>query len=288
MTKEEQLKYIEENIPLESHFHSSRKMRHTFFQNIETEIQAYLLGFFAADGGLDEKRKTMRIQLSEDDFETVNLFRDVIAPTARTFRVEGKEIKGRNGKMYIRKDCYGVDINSTILCDSLNKLGFGYRKTWENTSLPNLNLDLIKHFIRGYFDGDGSVYDCYVKPDQKYKKNERIRIYWTVVSKSKQILEDIQNIFLTVGIKSSICFTKRDKIYQLSCPMSQLSKIYDFLYEDSHFYMKRKYDKMCYYVNTEVTQLIAKHCNAQKVNDIESNNPSTSAGHPIDEGENIC
>ena len=46
---------------------------------------------------------------------------------------------------------------------------------------------------------------------------------------------------------------------------------------DANFYMKRKHDKMYHYVNTEVTQLIAEHCNAQEVNVNESNNPPKSA-----------
>ena len=117
MTREEQLKFIEDNIPLETHFHSSRKMRHTFFKDIQTEVQAYMLGFYAADGGLNEKRKTLRIQLSEDDYEIVNLFKDLICPTARTFRKQKRNLTiGRHGETYNCAACYGVDINSTIIC----------------------------------------------------------------------------------------------------------------------------------------------------------------------------
>ena len=72
MIREEQLKFIEDNIPLETHFHSSRKMRHTFFKNIQTEVQAYMLGFYAADGGLNEKRKTLRNNLKGYDLEKIS------------------------------------------------------------------------------------------------------------------------------------------------------------------------------------------------------------------------
>ena len=289
MTREEQLKFIEEKIPLETHFHSSRKMRHTFFKDIQTEVQAYMLGFYAADGGLNEKRKTLRIQLSEDDYEIVNLFKDLICPTARTFRKQKRNLTiGRHGETYNCAACYGVDINSTIICQSLVDLGFGYRKTWEEHKFPNIDKKLIRHFIRGYFDGDGSIIGSYVKPDLKYKKNERFRAYWNIVSKTESILKEIQIFLKEKGINSTICFARRDQMYQLSSPTSQLSKIYDLLYKDSYFYMKRKRDKIHHYVNTEVTQLIAEHRNAQKVSVNESNNPSTSAGHPIDQGENVC
>ena len=61
MNKEEQIKFIEENYPLYTHHTSNRRIRHDFFKNISTELQAYLLGFYTADGSIDEKRKTFRI-----------------------------------------------------------------------------------------------------------------------------------------------------------------------------------------------------------------------------------
>ena len=248
-----------------------------------------MLGFYAADGGLNEKRKTLRIQLSEDDYEIVNLFKDLICPTARTFRNPKRSLKiGRQRKMYTCAACYGVDINSTVICQSLVDLGFGYRKTWAEHKFPNIDKKLIRHFIRGYFDGDGSIVGTYVKPDLKYKKNERFRAYWSIVSKTESILKEIQTFLKENGINSTICFARRDQMYQLSSPTSQLSKIYELLYKDSYFYMKRKRDKIHHYVNTEVTQLIAEHRNAQKASVNESDNPSTSAGHPTDEGENVC
>ena len=73
MNKQEQIKFIEDNYPLETHHISKRALRHSIFQNIETELQAYLLGFFAADGSINEKRKTLRIHLQKQDSEIVNL-----------------------------------------------------------------------------------------------------------------------------------------------------------------------------------------------------------------------
>lgn len=39
-------------------------------------------------------------------------------------------------------------------------------------------------------------------------------------------------------------------------------QIIDLLYNDSNFYLKRKFEKFNYYVNTEVSQIIADHRNA--------------------------
>lgn len=124
MNKIEQIKYIEENVPLETHFHSKRRTRHTFFKNINTELQAYLLGFYAADGNINEKRKTFRIHLHESDSEIIYLYKDIICPDARVFsRGEFTMPSSRDGKMITCHGTFGVDINSTILCNSLVDLG---------------------------------------------------------------------------------------------------------------------------------------------------------------------
>ena len=61
MNRQEQIKFIEDNYPLTTNHISNRRIRHDIFSTIETELQAYLLGFYAADGSIDEKRKTFRI-----------------------------------------------------------------------------------------------------------------------------------------------------------------------------------------------------------------------------------
>ena len=48
-------------------------------------------------------------------------------------------------------------------------------------------------------------------------------------------------------------------MYIVSVPKLQLPKLFKLFYEDSHFYMTRKYKKFDYYVNTEISQLIADH-----------------------------
>lgn len=168
MNREEQIKYIEENLPFSSGMHSKRRVRQDFFSSIDTELQAYLLGFYASDGSINEKRKTFRIHLQEQDSDIVYLFKDMICPDARTFELKDRIcVNPRNGKEYKGCNSFGVDINSSKICNDLVNLGFGYNKTYSENSLPPIKKDLIRHFIRGYFDGDGTISGAYVKPDPK-------------------------------------------------------------------------------------------------------------------------
>lgn len=261
MTIEQQIKYLDEQCPFCTHHTSKRLTRHNFFNEINTEIQAYLFGFYAADGSIDERRKTFRVHLSEVDKEIIYLYRDFICPNARIFSLkEGLDKNPRNKSKYIvRRPTIGIDINSTIISNALVNLGFGYRKTYSENRLPKINPELIRHFIRGYFDGDGTITGSYVKPDPKWKKNENFRSYASIIAHSKTIIYDIQEWLKQNDIHSTVCQDSRDKLYIISIPKLQLPKLFKLLYEDSHFYMKRKYEKFNYYVNTEISQLIADH-----------------------------
>lgn len=288
MNKQEQFDYINEHFPYECGRLSNRRVRQTFFSKIDTELQAYLLGFHAADGCVDDSRNTFRVQLQESDSELIYLFKDNIAPDARVFTIQPRElICNRTGKKYISEAMFGVNIYCAHITDDLTKLGFGSNKTFLELHLPKIDDSLIRHFIRGYFDGDGSVIGTAIAPDPKHRKiNWTFRTKAVFTSKTKSLLEEIQIWLKNNNItKSSICLTGRD-CYVLSIPTSQMQKLFKLFYEDSNFYLKRKYEKFNHFVNTEVTQLIAEYRNAQKVSVSDSNNPSTSAEHPI--GVKMC
>lgn len=77
-------------------------------------------------------------------------------------------------------------------------------------------------------------------------------------------------------------------MYRLSTSSKVVcKKLYKFIYEDSYFYLNRKFEKFSHYVNTEESQLIAEFRNAQQVNVNESNNPTTSLEHPSKD-DDIC
>lgn len=284
MNKIEQIKFIEQNYEFSSGVHSSRRVRQNFFEKIETEVQAYLLGFYAADGNINEKRKTFRIHLQQSDSELVYLYKDLISPDARLFTMKERVVKARNGQLVTAHESIGVDINSSKICNDLVNLGFGYNKTYVDLKLPKIDDKLIRHFIRGYFDGDGTISYYYCKPDLKWKKNERIRGHASICGKTKTMIEEITNFLKKNNIKSSMCFAKRDKMWILTIPKSQLKKLYDLFYKDSYFYLSRKFNKFNHYVNTEETQLIAELRNAQGLNVSNSNNTPTSVEHPTDWG----
>lgn len=277
MNKQEQIKFIEDNYPLTTNHISNRRIRHDIFSKIETELQAYLLGFYSADGNINEKRKTFRIHLQKQDSELVYLYKDIISPDARTFTVEVHKTTGRNGQEVNAHESFGVDITSAKLCTDLVNLGIGYNKSYSDLHIPEMPENLVRHFIRGYFDGDGCIT---VWLSKEKGKSDRVRGKFDICAKSASILNEFIKFFATHDIKINLNYLKRDDMYRISTSSKkELEKIYNILYKDSNFYLSRKFNKFNHYVNTEVTQLIAEYRNAQEVNVKESNNPPKSVEH---------
>ena len=84
MEKLEQVRILDIECPAFINAPSKRSLRHNFFKNIKTEIQAYLLGFHAADGSINKERNTLRIKVTKKDSEIIELFKEYISPEAYT------------------------------------------------------------------------------------------------------------------------------------------------------------------------------------------------------------
>nr|DAU23639.1 MAG TPA: Intein splicing domain [Caudoviricetes sp.] len=252
----EQLNFI---CPLYKNGTSNREIRHDFFKEIQTEIQAYLLGFIAADGSIDEERHTLSIHLSKVDTELCNLFRTYISPEAYVKEESGCTFKSR-GKIYTSNDSIKLSIASKILIQDLKNLGITQAKTWKELHIPNIPNELIIHFIRGYFDGDGCFTYFVRQPNPKNReKNPRVSARWEICSKRDEILKDIKSFLnMKYGLTLNLNYITRDDMYKVQTGKKEtLKEIYKALYTNSIFYLKRKFDKFYYYVNTEVTQIIS-------------------------------
>ena len=119
------------------------------FFDVLNEKSAYWLGFLYADGFVrmkDGRSGELKLKLKDTDKGHIEKFLNHLGCK--------KQIKcGVDGKS---KFC-SVSIYSTILVKKLFELGCVNNKT-QKIRLPNLNQDLMPHFIRGYFDGDGCIY----------------------------------------------------------------------------------------------------------------------------------
>jgi hypothetical protein len=177
------------------------------------------------------------------------------------FKEKNKEENTIRDYKIIGNGSTGIDITSSILVTDLVNMGIGYRKTNIDWELPNINSLLMRHFIRGFFDGDGSI-TGHASID-KGRKNYRFKQAITIDAKREKVINNLLLFFDNNGIRLNKNYLKRDDMWRCTTTSREkFENVFHLLYDNSYFYLTRKFNKFNYYVNTEVSQLISDYCNA--------------------------
>lgn len=131
-----------------------------FFDIIDNEEKAYWLGFMYADGYIQSQRqgynKRVGITLEHSDIGHLEKFKNSLKCDAPIHTYVSSYGYSDNTK-YSR-----IIISDPLLAKGLINAGCVEHKT-DVIKFPSekiLPSHLTKHFIRGYFDGDGSIYYC--------------------------------------------------------------------------------------------------------------------------------
>lgn len=199
------------------------------FKKIDSEEKAYWLGFLYADGYISEKTNSIELSLKEEDKNHVELFNKFLNIPGKDIR---KKYKNMNGNIYIS---YCLSIVNKKIKNELIKLGCFPQKTFK-LSFPNSNIvpdNLINHFVRGYFDGDGCV----------TSSNSAI------VSLEILGTTDFLSGYLNwIGIHhNKICGFFHSNIKRVIYGGKYAIYILDKMYNDATIYLKRKHEKYLYF-----------------------------------------
>ena len=213
---------------------------HNYFDNIDTEIKAYLLGFFIADGWLNVGNSRFGLQIKEEDNIVLHYIKNEFANDSVI------STKNRTTETVTRKNISTIRWTSSHMKDIfMNKYKILENKTYDKTFMfpfEEIPKHLIRHFIRGFFDGDG----CFSKIRQS--------LSITIISTSLNFLNQIAKYFtnLSEGINEVIreINGKTTNYYTLNFNFERTDKpekvlkIYNYLYDDSELYLIRKKDKI--------------------------------------------
>ena len=200
------------------------RCRKNLFSSVETEEDAYWLGFIFADGYISDQG-ALEISLKYTDYNHLLKFADY-AGFDKTKVV--KKQKTTNGYYRTR---IGFKVSKDIK-ENLSKLGIVPRKSL-TAIYPTLRSDLHKHFIRGYVDGDGCI--SIRKPRTK---NNIVREVTLSILGTKDFLLGI-NTSLNVPLKN---IRKRKNIHILTFSCREARNILYTLYENSTISLDRKYN----------------------------------------------
>lgn len=209
-----------------------------YFNIIDNEWKAYWLGFLYADG-------TNRIKWNEKKHKMEHVLKLTLCYKDKTHLEKFKKslqndspIKDRIIKLN-NKEFKSCDINicNQKICNDLSDLGCVPNKSLI-LKFPNDKIvpkNLIRHFIRGYFDGDGCVHV------NLSNKSTVINFVGT-----KEFLSSLQDIFHN---ELKISYTKmtnqrNNKAFQITYGgIEEFEKIFTYLYKDSNIYLDRKLEK---------------------------------------------
>lgn len=198
-----------------------------YFKEINTPNKAYFLGLLISDG--TNIRNGFRIMLQEGDLHILEEFKKDINYTGNIYI---RKRKNENCKKLCDLIIYDQNMS-----DDLSKLGCIPAKS-HHTYFPDIPEEFHSHFIRGVFDGDGSVWIS------KGKKGFSIMGNHLLVKSIQEIL--IRECNLKKN-KLHISHRCKDNIIQFSYSGNKNCKrLFDYLYKDATVFLKRKFEKFKY------------------------------------------
>lgn len=226
----------------------SHLIREDFFQTWSKDM-AYILGFCFADGniGKSNNRQKLVIQLNPKDIEFLEFITSLIQPGKSIYRYS--RILSTTKKPF---DVAMVDFSSKYLVEDLEKLGCVENKTYVEIRIPAMPKEYMRHFIRGFFDGDGSVW-------YSMKSSGYIDTAACIACMSVSFLQDILNElgFGNLSIKDNpptLNFYSK----------TNLLKLYEYMYSDGGFCLRRKKEKFELVIQS--TENIRRILNTNKEN----------------------
>ena len=160
----------------------------------------------------------MEIQLAKKDQNLLEAIKNEIAPLSNIYKFTDK-----NGFNMVK-----LAITSLYMCNKIINLGITKRKSL-TLDMPDIPIQYMSHFTRGYFDGDGSI--------GKYNNQWQMSILGT-----KSFLSKL-NIFISDNLNVSLKnIRKKNNIYDLRYSTYDSNKISQWMYKDSTICLKRKFN----------------------------------------------
>ena len=238
------VKYVKDilnkyNIPIRNHHEAailSNKNREsdkdkTYFSR-ENSNMAWMLGFLASDGYISKKDNEIGIGLARKDHDILEIIRNELK-----LQTPVKDYVNNLGY-----DCSKLTWSCAEHKRDLAKYSIVPAKTFILEPPLNLNPKYYIDYIRGYFDGDGSV---------SILQEHALR--WQVCSATKPIIEFVINTLYNqynipkVNIQMQV---RHNPLYYCQYSTNATKQIYKILYTPNSLYLPRKYKHFTEIINS--------------------------------------
>jgi hypothetical protein len=192
-----------------------------YFDFINSPNKAYILGFLYADGCISKKKTEMIIKLHNKDkclLEKIKLEMKSEHPI--------KVVKQVNRDNQVK-----FSISSKKLCENLSAHGLLPNKTF-TIEFPKIDENLVRHFVRGYFDGDGCI--------SKVDKRKSFTV--TIFTASENFMISLVDFLSKNEIETKV--NKRNSGFAIYFGKKELiNRFYKLIYDESDIQLDRKKEK---------------------------------------------
>lgn len=238
-------KYLKEYLGIKIITRHKAKFNDVVFDTIDTEEKAYWLGFLYADGCLDSspldnsKKSKFQIELS--------------------LKIEDKEhlskfCKFLDTSMIITETRCRCVVRSQHMWNILNSYGCTPKKSL-TLEFPNLNIfkdtELIRHFLRGYFDGDGCV--SYGNKEHTFLNIQLLGTKNFLEVYLKQCPEELQDLTLRHNHNN-----ENESTMLFNTSHNKALIFLNYIYINSFIKLDRKFSRYFAHCNSDITEVGSK------------------------------
>ncbi len=204
---------------------NAKSFDNTVFDYIDTEEKSYWLGFLYADGCVTVNN-SVELGLIKSDFSHLVKYRKFLKLKSNT-------------SIKINENLCRVRVSNYNLALQLKNKGCVSRKSLILT-FPNKNVfeneNLIRHFIRGYVDGDGCL--------RFYKNKKGVYVCDLEITGTKMFLNELKTYLNVPGgfIRNCSYREHSTTVHKLSYRCTGARIVARLLYQNSKIYLDRKYE----------------------------------------------
>lgn len=214
------------NVPKRPAYRTIYSLNEHYFDKIDTQEKAYILGFLAADGCVH--KNTITLSLQENDKHILD---------------EINELLGSNRPLHYRtynvgKNQYRLVIVNQYMAQQLKDKGIIENKSLKLEFPECITDELLPHFLRGLLDGDGSI----GKTRYCVSYTGTRMLLFKIVDKLNKIMN------LHFYSREEHCYngiTYSIELYRQQDCIDFLN----YIYKDATIYLKRKYETYLKYVD---------------------------------------
>lgn len=223
---------IKNNIHINSNgdLHRKYEVNEHYFDSIDTNNKAYILGLLCSDGTVNKKSSVVALSLQEGDKYILEKINEEIESDRPLSFVN---IKSKNPN-YLNQYC--LTVNNRYMHDVLVNYGLVPNKSLYGGFPSGIPEEYYSKFFLGIMDGDGTI--------NRNPKDRRCSFLGTEAFcvEAKNIIERI------LGIHCSIMYSHGEKgkdrptrVLRIA-GRHQVKKFLDWLYTDAEMYLTRKYE----------------------------------------------